>query len=129
MGISSGVVQNASNNVGNESTRGCREPQPNGEGMDRQKMIDIFEAFFEKYKKTEGDRTSWSAHWTEQMSSKASVEINMTKCPAGTIFKVFKNGSKLGEINGWDAFFEDINKMLGSDWDPNVFFGSMQDMT
>ncbi|SDB33698.1 hypothetical protein SAMN05660653_01617 [Desulfonatronum thiosulfatophilum] len=96
--------------------------------MDREEIVRIFEAFFEKYKKTEGDRTSWSAHWTEQMPSGTSVEINMTKCPQGTRFKVFKNGSKLGEISGWDSFFVEIGTMLGSDWDQEAFFGSMRDM-
>lgn len=97
--------------------------------MDRQKIMDIFENFFEKYKKTEGDRTSWSAHWTEQMPSGTSVEVNMTKCPEGTRFKVFKNGSKLGEIAGWDAFFAEIESMIGPDWDPDTFFDSMREMT
>jgi len=97
--------------------------------MTRQEIQGAFEAFFEKYKKTEGDRSSWSAHWTESMPSGASVEINLTKCPAGTIFKVFKNGDKLGEITGWDSFFEEIGDILGEDWDADAFFSSMQDMT
>ncbi|WP_029895761.1 hypothetical protein [Desulfohalovibrio reitneri] len=98
--------------------------------MNREEMQQAFEAFFEKYKKTEGDQTSWSAPWRETMPSGADVEINLTKCPAGTIFKVFKNGKKLGEINGWDAFFEQIGGMLGQeDWDPEAYFGSMRDMT
>ncbi len=96
--------------------------------MQNDQIIQIFEAFFEKYKKTEGDRTSWSAHWTEVMPSGASVEINLTKCPAGAIFKVFKNGKKLGELNGWDAFFAGIGPMLGGDWDAESFFTSMRDM-
>jgi hypothetical protein len=96
--------------------------------MDPREIQEIFETFFEQYKKTEGDRTSWSAHWTEQMPSGSSVEINLTKCPAGTIFKVFKNGSKQGEITGWDAFFQEIDSMLGSDWDADVFFTGMREM-
>ncbi len=95
--------------------------------MERNQIQEIFEAFFEKYKKTEGDRSSWSAHWTETMPSGASVELNLTKCPRGTIFKVFKNGSKLGEIEGWDVFFEQIGSMLGDDWDAEAFFTSMRD--
>ena len=97
--------------------------------MDQQEIVRVFEDFFEKYKKTEGDRTSWSAHWTEQMPSGASVEVNMTKCPKGTTFKVFKNGSKLGEISGWDAFFTQMEGMVGEDWDPETFFGSMRDFS
>ncbi|HDQ41224.1 MAG TPA: hypothetical protein ENN39_09390 [Desulfonatronum sp.] len=96
--------------------------------MQRDQIVQTFEAFFEKYKKTEGDRTSWSAHWTEVMPSGASVEINLTKCPAGTIFKVFKNRKKLGELKGWDAFFDGIGPMLGADWDAEAFFTSMQDV-
>lgn len=97
--------------------------------MLQSEIRETFEAFFEKYKKTEGDRTSWSAHWTETMPSGASVELNLTKCPAGTIFKVFKNGDKLGEITGWDTFFEQVGAMIGKDWDAETFFGSMQSMT
>ncbi len=97
--------------------------------MQREAIMETFEAFFEKYKKTEGDRTSWSAHWTEVMPSGASVEVNLTKCPAGTIFKIFKNGKKLGELKGWDAFFADIGTLIGpADWDAEVFFTSMRDM-
>lgn len=96
--------------------------------MQRDEIIRTFEEFFEKYKKTEGDRSSWSAHWTEVMPSGAKVEVNMTKCPAGTIFKVFKGGTKQGELNGWDAFFDGIGPMLGEDWDAEAFFTSMRDM-
>lgn len=32
--------------------------------MDVRKIRDIFEAYFEKYKKTEGDCGIWSAYWT-----------------------------------------------------------------
>lgn len=53
----------------------------------------------------------------------------MTKCPAGTLFKVFKNGIKLGELNGWDAFFDGIGNMIGPDWDADAFFTSMRDMS
>lgn len=41
------------------------------------------------------------------MSSGVSVEVNMTTFLKGTTFKVFTNGSKLGEISGWDVFFGD----------------------
>lgn len=97
--------------------------------MDRGEIQDAFEKFFEKYKKTEGDESSWSAPWTETMPSGESVTINMTKCPAGTIFKVFKGNEKQGELNGWDEFFSKIDNMLGEDWDADAFFGSMRDMT
>jgi hypothetical protein len=97
--------------------------------MDRQEIQDTFEKFFEKYKKTEGDESSWSAHWTETMPSGESVTVNMTKCPAGTIFKIFKGRDKMGELNGWDAFLDGVGDMLGDDWDADAFFGSMRDMS
>lgn len=97
--------------------------------MDKIEIKEAFENFFEKYKKTEGDENSWSAPWTETMPSGASVTINMTKCPAGTIFKVFKGSEKQGELNGWDDFFDGVEGMLGDDWDAEAFFSSMRDMT
>ncbi len=97
--------------------------------MDRAEMERIFEAFFEKYKKTEGDRTSWSAHWTEPMPDGVSVEINMTKCPAGTRFKVFREGKKLGELEGWEAFHAEAASMVGDSWDAETFFSGMASMT
>jgi hypothetical protein len=97
--------------------------------MDQSEIKRVFEAFFEKYKKTEGDESSWSAPWTERMPSGVDVTINMTKCPQGTIFKVFKGKEKLGELNGWDAFFDQIGGMLGQDWDAEAFFSAMRDMT
>ena len=97
--------------------------------MNNDDIRNIFEAFFEKYKKTEGDRTSWSAHWNEYMPSGSDVELNLTKCPAGTTFKVFKNGKKQGEISGWDGFFDQVSELVGEDWDQEAFFNSMKDMT
>jgi hypothetical protein len=97
--------------------------------MDRSEIKQTFEKFFEKYKKTEGDESSWSAPWTETMPSGASVTVNLTKCPSGTIFKIFKDKDKLGELKGWDSFFEGVGDMVGDDWDEDVFFGSMRDMT
>jgi hypothetical protein len=91
-------------------------------------MQQTFEKFFEKFKKTEGDESSWSAHWTERMPSGSDVEINLTKCPAGTIFKVFKDGRKQGELNGWDAFFSGVDDLTDGAFDADTFFSSMQDM-
>ncbi|WP_027185481.1 hypothetical protein [Desulfovibrio inopinatus] len=96
--------------------------------MDNSTIRDVFEQFFEKYKKTEGDRTSWSAVWGEPMPSGAYVEINLTKCPKGTTFKFFRDKKKLGELLGWDDFFEKAPELLGQDYDPDHFFGSMRDM-
>ena len=78
--------------------------------MERADIERIFEAYFEKYKKTEGDRTSWSAFWTE-MTDEGVLELNLTKCPRGTIFKVFVDKKKLTEVAGWDAFFETLDTL------------------
>lgn len=78
--------------------------------MDKSKIKDIFEAYFTKYKKTEGDRSAWSAFWTET-TSKGVLELNLTKCPRGTIFKFFVDKKKISEVNGWDAFFENLEKI------------------
>lgn len=78
--------------------------------MDRKKVETIFEAYFEKYKKTEGDRSSWSAFWTET-TPKGVLELNLTKCPKGTIFKVFVDKKKVAEVIGWDAFFDAMKKV------------------
>lgn len=72
--------------------------------MDRKNIEKIFEAYFEKYKKTEGDRSSWSTVWLETTSA-GVLEINMTKCPKGTTFKIFVNKKKEAQVLGWDAYF------------------------
>lgn len=78
--------------------------------MDQADIERIFEAYFEKYKKTEGDRTSWSAFWTE-MTPVGVLEINLTKCPRGTTFKVFVDKRKVAEIAGWENYFTDMEKI------------------
>jgi len=97
--------------------------------MDDQKIREIFEAFHDKYKKTEGDESAWSAFWRETMPSGADVEVNLTKCPRGNVFKLFKDGRKQGEIVGWDEFRQGVGDVLGDDWDAEAFFSSMKDMT
>jgi hypothetical protein len=96
--------------------------------MERADIERIFEAYFEKYKKTEGDRTSWSAYWTE-MTDEGVLEINLTKCPQGTIFKIFVDKKKLAEVNGWDAFFETMETMNDKHpglYDPDRIFSDME---
>ena len=78
--------------------------------MDNQKIMEIFEAYFEKYKKTEGDMSSWSAYWTIYVNGH-SFEINLTKCPRGTRFKIFKNKLKIEEIEGWDEFLLNLDRL------------------
>jgi len=78
--------------------------------MERADIERIFEAYFEKFKKTEGDRTSWSAVWTE-MTPTATLDLNLTKCPRGTSFKIFVDKKKVAEVQGWDAYFETMEKV------------------
>ncbi len=90
----------------------------------------IFESFFEKYKKTEGDRTAWSAFWTE-MTGEGTLEINLTKCPRGTVFKVFVDKKKVTEVIGWDAFFPAMETVAANHpglYDQDTFFSNMESM-
>ncbi|MGE4504272.1 MAG: hypothetical protein AB7D51_02915 [Desulfovibrionaceae bacterium] len=98
--------------------------------MTEQEIKDTFEAFFEKYKKTEGDRTSWSAFWTD-LSAAGSFEINLTKCPRGTVFKPFAGKVKLPEIEGWEAFFAAIPELEREHpglFEKDRFFQGMKEM-
>ena len=98
--------------------------------MTDQNIKNIFESYFEKYKKTEGDKTSWSAYWTTRTPA-GTFEINMTKCPRGTVFKIFAEGKRLPDILGWDMFLTHLDS-LEQAW-PDLFerkrfFGEMQEM-
>ena len=96
--------------------------------MERADIERIFEAYFEKYKKTEGDRTSWSAFWTE-MTPQGVLELNLTKCPTGTTFKIFIDKRKVAEVTGWDAYFEIMDKVSAEHpglYDPAKIFGEME---
>jgi hypothetical protein len=98
--------------------------------MDEKRIVEIFEAFFEKYKKTEGDRSSWSAHWTVYTGGH-SFEINLTKCPKGTRFKIFCDKSKIEEIEGWESFLarlDRLEKVHAPAFERVDFFTQMQDM-
>lgn len=96
--------------------------------MERADIERIFEAYFEKYKKTEGDRTSWSAFWTE-MTDKGILELNLTKCPRGTTFKIFVDKKKVAEVMGWDAYFEAMEQLSTKHpglYDPDKIFADME---
>lgn len=98
--------------------------------MDDKRIMEVFEAYFEKYKKTEGDRTSWSAHWTVYAAGR-SFEINLTKCPRGTRFKIFADRKKVGEIEGWDAFLGSLDRLereYGPVFERADFFAQMEEM-
>ncbi|MGE4552458.1 MAG: hypothetical protein AB7D57_05070 [Desulfovibrionaceae bacterium] len=95
--------------------------------MDHDEIKKTFETYFEKYKKTEGDRTAWSAPFT-QYKGPEQFEVNLTKCPRGDVFKPFANGKKLPEVVGWDNFLNtlpDLEKEHGVDAD--AFFKEMKD--
>ena len=96
--------------------------------MERADIKRIFEAYFEKYKKTEGDRSSWSAFWTE-ISPNGVLEINLTKCPKGNTFKIFVDKKKVAEVLGWDAYFKTM-KTVATDhpdlYDPDKIFADME---
>lgn len=95
--------------------------------MEQADIIRIFEAYFEKYKKTEGDRTAWSAFWME-MSPQGVLELNLTKCPKGTTFKIFIDKKKVAEARGWDAFFSTMKTISDEHpglYDPNKLFNDM----
>jgi hypothetical protein len=98
--------------------------------MDKERIVEIFESFFEKYKKTEGDRTSWSAHWTVYTQGH-SFEINLTKCPRGTRFKIFCDKAKIEEIEGWDAFLGSLDRLEQTHapaFEREDFFTQMEEM-
>ena len=99
--------------------------------MDRDEIKQTFETYFEKFKKTEGDGSSWSAPWFTITPSGGKFEINMTQCPEGISFKVFLDNRKLGEIQGWDRFFEEVKPLTRDHpgaYDEEDFFGSMREM-
>jgi len=96
--------------------------------MEHEDIKRIFEAYFDKYKKTEGDRSSWSAFWTE-MTPVGVLEINLTKCPKGTTFKIFVDKKKLTEVLGWDAFFSTMETVSIDHpglYDPDTIFSGME---
>ncbi|MBN2141324.1 MAG: hypothetical protein JW718_10015 [Desulfovibrionaceae bacterium] len=99
--------------------------------MDRQGIQDIFEAYFQKYKKTEGDESAWSCFWTT-IRSGGNLDINMTKCPRGQVFKFFKNNKKFKEVVGWEAFFDELDRLKQEEpdlFDEEEFFKGMEEMT
>ncbi len=96
--------------------------------MQQDEIEHIFESFFEKYRKTEGDQTAWSAVWMD-MNSVGTLELNMTKCPRGTIFKIFIDKKKKTEIMGWENFFEVMQTVASEHpglYEPDRIFAEMQ---
>ncbi len=99
--------------------------------MDDDKIKDVFEKFFDKYKKTEGDESAWSAFFT-QHAPEGTFEINLTKCPRGNIFKPFAKGRKLPEVEGWENFSKAMKQWEKEHPDlfsADKFFSEMKDIT
>lgn len=97
--------------------------------MDNQKIMGLFEAYFDKYKKTEGDMSSWSAYWTIYGQGQ-NFEINLTKCPLGTRFKIFSNHQKIEEIAGWEDFLANLDRLESEHplFTRSDFFTQMEEM-
>ena len=98
--------------------------------MERTDIERIFEAYFEKYKKTEGDRSAWSAFWTE-VTPNGVLEINLTKCPKGITFKIFVNKKKVAEAAGWDNYFPTMETIATEHpglYDADKIFNDMEFM-
>ncbi|NDV19397.1 hypothetical protein GO013_08195 [Pseudodesulfovibrio sp. JC047] len=98
--------------------------------MDQKNIRRIFEAYFEKYKKTEGDKKAWSAFWTE-ITPDGTLEINLTKCPKGTTFKIFVNKKKVAEVLEWVNFFttmETVANRYPGLYDAEKIFNDMEFM-
>ena len=96
--------------------------------MERAEIERIFEAYFEKFKKTEGDRSAWSAFWTE-ITPDGVLELNLTKCPRGTVFKIFVDKKKVTEVIGWDAYFDTMATVATDHpglYDPDKIFSDME---
>ncbi len=99
--------------------------------MENQEIKDVFEAFFRKYRKSEGDDNTYTAFWSEIYPG-GTVEIVMTRCPEDTTFKFFVDKKKVIEVKEWDAFFPAM-RQFSQDYsqlfDPETFFSGMREMT
>ncbi len=98
--------------------------------MEHEEIQQIFERFFEKYRKHESDEDpNWSAYWTE-FTEKGKFEVRMIKAPGRLTFSFFNDDRKLAEVEGWDTFF-DASKSLEQDdsngYDEARFFAGMQE--
>jgi hypothetical protein len=105
-------------------------PRHGGKKMTNQEIQETATKFFEKYKKTEGDRTLWSAPW-KIYANKQTFEIIFSTCPKGTSFKIFVDNKKMEEIWEWSVFLEkldDLEKTYAPLFDRDDFFGQMKEM-
>ena len=87
----------------------------------------IWEAFFAKYKKTEGDRTSWSASWSVYRGGH-KVEMIMTRCPRGTRFRFFVDGQRIAEVEGFDGLWQSLGPweaQFPEAFQADIFFAEM----
>ena len=98
--------------------------------MDNNDIQETATRFFEKYKKTEGDRTLWSAPWKIYKNGR-TFEIIFSICPRGTSFKVFVDNKKMEEIWEWPVFLEKLDELettYAPLFERDDFFGQMQDV-
>ncbi len=75
--------------------------------MERQEMERLWETFFAKYKKTEGDGTTWWAPW-RVWSGGHTLEMLMSRCPQGTRFRLFVDGQRVEEVEGFDGLWAQL---------------------
>lgn len=45
------------------------------------------------------------------MTSGKVLDLNLTKCPRGTTFKIFVDKKKFDEVMGWDEFFSAVKRL------------------
>lgn len=98
--------------------------------MELQKLERLWEAFFAKYKKTEGDRTSWSAPWMVFAGGR-KVEMIMTRCPRGTRFRFFVDAEQVEEVEGFEGLAKRIpawEAQFPGVFDAEDFFAQMAEM-
>lgn len=98
--------------------------------MEQQEIERLWEAFFAKYKKTEGDRSSWSALWTV-FAGGSKVEMIMTRCPRGTRFRFFVGAVLVEEVEGFDGLAQRLpvwETQFPGIFDAEDFFAQMAEM-
>lgn len=59
-----------------------------------------------------------------------SFEINLTRGPEGTRFKIFNDGKKAEEIQDWPAFLDSLDRLEAAypNFRRDDFFGQMAEM-
>ena len=66
-----------------------------------------------------------------QHTAAGTLEVNLTKCPRGTVFKIFVDKKKVTEVVGWSAFFPAMEAVAESHpglYNEDAFFSDMESM-